>query len=136
MISENKFYVEEFDILTGIQSPYIIFYPITAVSKKKVSQMVLLKKTDEILLINDNGFLIDSVFAGLSEEHIEYIAKNAPQPYKENVLKILRDKEMMKGVFEIVEDMDDDLGRDVKKNQERIQSVIQYFKDNKVAFEF
>jgi len=136
-MNENDLYiVEEFDILMRFRSPYDIFYPIDFISKKKVAQIVLRKKIDEILLINEMGFQQDSVFAGLTEEHIEYIVKNGPRPYKENVLKIVQDKKMIEGAYEIVQDMDDDLGKGVSKNRERIRKVIQYIKDNRIVFDF
>jgi len=43
---------------------------------------------------------------------------------------------MMKGVFEIVKAMDEDLGRGSTSNQDRIKKVIQYIKDNRVTFKF
>jgi hypothetical protein len=43
---------------------------------------------------------------------------------------------MVNGVFEIAKAMDEDLGRGATQNQDRVRNVIQYIKDNRIAFEF
>lgn len=124
-------------IIRGLLSePHLSYVAETLMSRKKVAYSVLRRKETDIMIIDSSGFLIDSVFAGLIEKHIEYIAKNAPKKYKENLLKILQDTEMMKGVFEIVKSMDDDLGENITQNQDRIKNIVQYIKDNRAVFEF
>jgi len=126
--------IEEMNILERLKEPHLSYVIETPQEKKMVSRDILKRKENEIVLITNSGFLIDSVFAGLTEKHIEYIAKNAPKNYKENLLKILKDTEMMKGVFEIIKAMDEDNNN--IGNQNRIQHIIQYIKDNHVVFEF
>ena len=63
-------------------------------------------------------------------------AKNAPEDYKKNILELLNNQEMVNGIFEIAKAMDDDLGRGATQNQDRARNVIQYIKDNRIAFEF
>lgn len=128
--------LEELNIIENLKEPHLSYIIGTMVERKKVAYLVLGKDEKDILLIDSSGFLIDSVFAGLSEKNIEYITKKGPQKYKEALIKILKDQEMMRGAFEIVKAMDDDLGSGVTQNQTRIKNVIQYIKDNRVAFEF
>lgn len=127
---------EEFAIRGNIQEPHFSYSESSVINRKRVSISILQRNITDILLIDSSGFVIDSIFAGLSEKHIEHIAKNGPRDYKENILKILKDKEMMRGVFEIAKAMDEDLGRGSVRHQERVKNVIQYIKDNQVAFEF
>jgi hypothetical protein len=127
---------EELNIRRNMKEPHLSYIEDSIVNRRRVSVLVLSKKENEILLIDSYGFMFDSVFAGLTEKHIEYIAKNGPRDYKTNILKLLRDQEMMKGVFEIAKAMDEDLGEKITKNQERVRNVIQYIKDNRMVFEF
>lgn len=127
---------EEFNIKEAIQEPHFSYIESTILNRVHVSYSILNRNEQDILLIDNSGFLIDSVFAGLTEKHIEYIAKNGPQKYKESLSKILQDAEMMKGVSEIAKAMDEDLGRNTTQNQDRVKNVIQYIKDNHTAFEF
>ncbi len=126
---------EDLKIRKFIREPHLSYIDSTIGNRKNVAYLVLQKKEDEILLIDKSGFIIDSVFAGLTEKHIEYIAKNAPRDYKKNILSALADKKMMDGVLEIVRSMDDDV-QGMTKNQERINNVIRYIKDNIIAFQF
>jgi hypothetical protein len=128
--------IDENDIKKNIHEPHFSYIEGTIMERKGVAYSILQRDENEILLAASSGFLIDSVFSGLSAKHIEYIAKNGPKDYKDNILKLLQDQEMMQGVFEIAKAMDDDLGRGATQNQERVKNVIQYIKDNRVAFKF
>ena len=127
---------KEILIRNNLREPHFSYAEDSVFNKKKASILMMHKSNDEVLLVDSYGFNFDSIFAGLTERHIEYIAKNGPRDYKNNIMKMLRDQEMMKGVFEIAKTMDDDSGRNATDNQDRIRNVIQYIKDNKVAFEF
>jgi hypothetical protein len=127
---------EEFSIKGMMQEPHFSYIESTLLNKKTVSYSIIPRKESDILLIASSGFLIDSVFAGLTEKQIECIAKNAPEDYKTNILKILNEPEMMKGIFEIARSMDQDAGGNDRKNEERVDNVIRYINDNQVAFEF
>jgi len=127
---------EELNIRKNLREPHLSYISSIVENRKKVAYLVLQKKEDEILLVDRSGFLIDSVFAGLTEKHIEYIAKKAPKEYKIRILQILSDKQMMNGVFEVVRSMDGDLGHNITKNEDRIRNVIQYIKDNIQVFQF
>jgi len=128
--------MEEINIIRSISNPHLTYILETLIEKKKVARSVLNRKEDEILLIDSSGFLIDSVFAGISEKHIEYIAIHGPKDYKENIIRTLKDEKTMKETFEIVKAMDEDLGEKSTQNQERIKKVIQYVKDNRIVFKF
>jgi hypothetical protein len=127
---------EEFNIQGIIQEPHFSYIDSALTNRKRVSYSILVRKEGDILLVDSSGFLIDSVFAGLTERHIEYIAKNGPKNYKENLFKILQDKEMLHGVSEIIQAIDKESGENATQNRERINNVIQYIKDNRVVFEF
>lgn len=127
---------EEIKIKGILHEPHFSYIESTLVNKKYIASLIFQKKEEDIFLIASSGFIIDSVFSGLTEKHIEYIAKNAPRNYKENLLKIQEDKEMMQGVFEIAKAMDKDLGESVTQNQQRVRNVIQYIKDNQAVFQF
>lgn len=130
----NLTLIEESAIKGLLHEPHFSYLESTLINKKKISYLILQKKASEVLLIASSGFSIDSVFAGLTEAHIEYIAKNAPSDYKKAILSILKDEETMKNVNEIVKDMDNDRGGNL--NQNRINNVIQYIKDNQAVFKF
>ncbi len=132
----NLSLIKDIEIEESIKEPYLAYFSETIIDRKKVAYSLLNRKKEDILLIASPGFLIDSVFAGLTEEHIEYIALNGPRGYKENLIKILQDEKMMEGVFEIVKSIDEDLGQNIKKNQDRIKNILQYIKDNIVVFKF
>jgi hypothetical protein len=127
---------KEILIRNNLREPHFSYAEDSVLNKKKASILMMHKSNDEVLLVDSYGFNFDSIFAGLTERHIEYIAKSGPKNYKDNIMKILKDQEMMKGVFEIAKALDDDAGRNVTDNQERIRNVIQYIKDNRVVFEF
>ena len=126
----------EIEVIDHLQHPHLFFIGKPEIKKNVSSEILSDYKDKEILIIDPYGFSTDSVFSGLTEKHIEYIAKNAPQDYKINILKILKDQETMQSVFEIVKSMDTDLGNNSTQNQERIKNVIQYINDNQIAFEF
>lgn len=124
----------EFELIDQIEHPHLSFTD-NAKAKKNIAYQILNNYlANEIIIIDPYGFSIDSVFAGLTEAHIEYIAKNAPSDYKKAISSILKDEEAMKNINEIVKDMDNDKGGNL--NQTRINNVIQYIKDNKIVFEF
>lgn len=128
--------LEEIEIEKNIREPFGDYINPSLPVKKKVSYSIILREENMLLLLDKYGFAIDFIFAGLTETHIEYIAEKAPKGHKDNILKLLQDQEMMNGVFEIAKAMDDDLGDNSTKNQERVKNVIQYIKDNRIAFEF
>ncbi len=126
----------ELKIYKLIEKPHLSYILNSIENRKTVAFSILQRNDDAILLIDSDGFIIDSIFAGLTEKHLEYITKNAPKDYKDNILKLLRDQEMVNGVFEIAKAMDGDLGRGATQNQDRVRNVIQYIKDNRIVFEF
>jgi hypothetical protein len=127
---------DELEIRNILVEPHFSYLNDDTFSRKQVSLSILQRKNEDIILIDSYGFNFDSIFAGLTEKQIEYIAKNTPKNYKDNIIKILKNQEMMKGVHEIAKSIDEDLGGDFTQNQERIKNVIQYIKDNRAVFEF
>ena len=135
-MENNLGLLEEFDIVREIQSPHLIHEKLSSLAKREIAYSILHRKPEEILLINSPAFYIAAVFAGLSTKQIEYITKNAPYDYKEELSNLLLGQSTVKAIFEITESMDEDLGENITQNQERVRDVIQYIRDNRTAFEF
>lgn len=135
-MANNLSLIEELNIEESIREPFSSYVIPDLRKKKMVAYSVLHRKNNDILLISSGGFLFDSIFTGLTEEHIHFISQNGPKEYKDNLLEIIKNNNKMNHVFKIAEAMDEDLGGNVTKNQERVKNVIQYIKDNKIAFEF
>lgn len=133
-MAKNLNIIEEYDLRALIESPELSYVENSVLERKKVAKNILNRKAEEILLINKTGFYIDSVFAGLDEKKIEFFAKNSPLEYKKNLIKIFQDKEMIDGVWEIVKSIDEDEGDGLMQNQKRVKNVIQYIRDNQIAF--
>ncbi len=133
---DNLSISEELNIEEMMRTPYLSYVIPSLQERRRIAYSILERTVEEILLIDSYGFLIDSVFAGLSENHIEYVAKNGPKAYKENLIKVLQDQEMINGAHQIAKSMDDDLSNNQTINQNRLKKVIQYIKDNKLAFQF
>lgn len=55
---------------------------------------------------------------------------------KKTILKGLKQKETVAGIIEISKALDVDLKNNSTQNQDRIKNVIQYIKDNQLAFQF
>lgn len=128
--------LEELNIRDSIEAPHFLYVEGTMLEKRRVAYLILQRKEDEVLLIDRTGFLVDSVLAGLSEKHIEHIAKSGPRDYKENILKSVKDQKILAEVVAIAKAMDEDLGGGSTRHQTRVKNVIQYIKDNQVVFEF
>lgn len=125
--------LEEFDVLREIKTPHLVYKNFSSTAKQRVAYSILSRKPEEILLINSPGFYVDAVFAGLSENQIEFIAKNGPLEYKQCLLDFLREGNV-EGALGVAKEMDEDSGTNTTKNQERVATVIQYIKDNQKAF--
>jgi len=128
--------LEEFDAIMRFQSPHLLSSQNDILTKKKIAFLMASKNEGEILLISPSGFLYSAVLAGITEKNIEYIAKNAPQECKKNIMQALSNQETMKEIMEITKAMDDDLGHNTTKHEDRIRNVIQYIKDNIQVFQF
>lgn len=127
--------LDEFDITRKFQFPHTFRYQNIS-QKKDMAGYFLSKNVDELLLITSSGFSTGFILAGISEKNIEYIAINAPNEYKEEIIKSLTQEHVRQEVFEIAREMDDDLGKGMTQNQDRVRNVIQYVLDNRVVFQF
>lgn len=128
--------LEEFDLAQKLQFPQFLFIQKDTVSQKRLAFEILSRKENEIILVTSDGFEYGGVLAGLSEKHIEHIAKSGPRDYKENILKSIRDQKILAEIGAIAKAMDEDLGGGSTRHQTRVKNVIQYIKDNQVVFEF
>lgn len=128
--------IEESEYWEKFATPFLSYASTSLVERKRVAMEILIKKPEEILLIDKAGFGIDSIFAGLGERHIEFFAKHAPLAYKKEMMNIFKDSGMMNGVFEIANAMDEDENNGSTRNQTRVKKVIQYIQDNRPVFQF
>ena len=67
---------------------------------------------------------------------MEYIAIKAPLEYRTELLKIINNEGMTEESMKIAKFMDMEMDEDIAKNQYRVRNVIQYIRDNQIAFEF
>lgn len=135
-MENNLELLEEFDIARELQTPHLLHKKIYLSAKKQTAYSILSRKQDEILLANSTAFNTDSVFTGLSEKHIEFIAQHAPADYRKEIIDLIFQDYKLDNIFEIAKAMDQDLGGNTTQNQTRVKNVIQYIKDNRIAFEF
>ncbi len=126
----------KFDISGKIEMPHLSYGKVGSASKHAIASDVLARKNEDVLLINSTGFNVCSVFAGLAERHIEHIANYAPKEYKKEIIDLLSNIAEVEDIFRIAKLLDEDLGNNSTKNQERVKNIIQYVKDNKIVFEF
>ncbi len=126
--------LEEFDAIMEIQSPYFLRNNDSLNSKQRIAYSILKRKPEEILLLNDSAFCLDSVFAGITERQIEYFAKKAPVNYRESIMKIFEENGDLDGAWEIVKSMDKEGSLNSNSNQKRFKKVVQYIRDNYAVF--
>jgi hypothetical protein len=126
----------EDDILEKLVLPYLSIKN-NSLNEKKELALDTYKLNGEILLLPaPTMFKYSAIISGISEKQIEYISNNAPSEYKKELLESILQSYKVKEIFEIAKAMDDDLGRGSMQNQDRVRNVIQYIKDNRIAFEF
>lgn len=124
------------DALNRLSAPHI-YFPQDNLLQKSILAAHITKLSNELLLISSSfAFHSPSILAGLDEEKIQYIAKNAPAGYKKELMDSMRQSFTVKEIFEICKEMDRQSGEQTTPNQDRIKNVIQYIKDNRAAFEF
>lgn len=122
-------------IFEQLTIPYI-YFPQQTLGQKAVLARYVLNLKGEILLISSSFvFSYSAILAGLTESHVEYIAKNAPIDYKRELLNAISQEHKLNEIFNIVKAMDGDMGNGNMDNQTRIKRVMQYVMDNKFVFE-
>jgi hypothetical protein len=131
MISENY----EDELREKLALPHVFFANETPEKAAILAWHVLSLSNEEVLLMTPFAFTYGGVLAGLKLEHIEHIAKNAPDKYKKELIEAINKDYIQREMIEIAKEMDDDLGNS-NKNQIRIKSVLQYISDNKSVFIF
>jgi hypothetical protein len=134
MLLQNENYLDDFFEKTTI--PFIYFSQDKIESKKQLAIYVHRLESSLLLIPTSWMFSFPAVIAGLSFEKVNYVASKAPDAYKKELLETVKTEYKIKEIFEIAKSMDDDLGDQIKQNQERVKNVIQYVKDNQIAFEF
>ncbi|PIP26959.1 MAG: hypothetical protein COX30_04555 [Candidatus Moranbacteria bacterium CG23_combo_of_CG06-09_8_20_14_all_39_10] len=129
-------YYFEDNITEKLAMPYV-FFSQNNLDQKKILAIYIYNLDVHLLLLSGySAFSYSSIIAGLSEKHITHIANNAPLDYKKELLNSVFQEYRIKEALEIAEIMDDDLGRNTTRNQDRVKNVIQYIKDNRTVFEF
>jgi len=127
--------LEEFDISRKLQFPHT-FQCKDLTQKASAATNILHKNTDELLLITPRGFSVDFIVAGLSFEQIEFLARKAPKEYKEEIFQFLTDESNIADILNIEKFLDENTAETTQLNQDRIRNILQYIKDNRIAFEF
>jgi hypothetical protein len=112
-------------------SPYLLPSE-TPYEKRKIALLILQKSNEDLLLMDPYAFQFDIILAGLTEKHIEFLALNATQPIKKFLLEGLSNKETLQSTYNLAISLDDSS----PKHKGRILSVIQYVRDNHLAFRF
>jgi hypothetical protein len=116
--------------------PHIFFPQDSLAQKKNMAKYINSLPNELIVLPTSFAFSYCAFIAGISEKQIEYIAKNAPKEYKKELFDAFFKGYKVKEIYEIAKAMDEDLPGDSIMNQQRIKKLIQYLKDNLIAFEF
>ena len=128
--------IEEINITQSIKMPHLMHEKIDAVAKISIAQSILVRKPEDIMLISSMGFETSSIIAGLSSQAIQYIATNAPLEYRRSIWSVIDNGAEVADILKIAKIMDDDRGSGSTAHQERVLNLIQYIKDNRIAFEF
>ena len=123
-------------ILEQFIVPYIHFPHKTEGQKIMLAQYISNLDVKSLLIPSCYIFSYSPIVAGLTEKHVEYVAKNAPAVYKTELLNAVSQDYKLQEIFNIAKLMDDDLGNNSTENQMRIRNIVQYIKDNKTIFEF
>lgn len=114
--------------------PYVFFPHETLAEKVVLAEYILTLEPPLLLLPTATAFTYEPILAGLNEKQIEYFAKNAPDDYKKEVINSLSQDFIREEIFAITQAMDEKIR--TNQNQQRIRNVIQYIKDNQIAFQF
>lgn len=125
----------EIELYEKLTMPYVVFSQNAFVQKRILAWHITKLSGDELLFATPQSFYFEGVVAGLTFEHLEYIARKAPMSYKTELISAMSDMQFMDRVFEIAESMDDDLGGNTTRNRDRIASIIKYIEYNKIAFQ-
>lgn len=124
------------NIFQQLTLPYVYYAQETMGQKVILARHILNLDNDSLLIPACTMFSYPAIFAGLNENKIGYIIKNAPTDYKKIIAETITNEMKMKEVFEIAKMMDEDLGEGITQNQKRIKNVYQYILDNWAVFQF
>lgn len=123
-------------IFEQVIAPYVYYAQETISQRATLARYILNLEEESLLIPSSYIFSYAAIIAGLSEQQIEYVAKNAPRDYKVELVKSTLNEYKTKEVFEIAKIMDEDLGEGIMQNQKRIKNVYQYISDNWMVFQF
>ena len=116
--------------------PHVVFPQETLSQKSMFAWHTSSLSGEEILLASSFAFSYEGLISGLNFKQIEYIAKNAPDIYKKELLNAINKNYKLHEIIEIVKTMDEDIKTGSTENQNRIKNVLKYIKDNEEAFRF
>jgi hypothetical protein len=128
--------LEEFDIISKIQFPHLLYAKMTPENKRNVAFSVLARKEAELLLISALAFREGSIVAGISEKQMEYFALNAPREHREALMEAVSDIEVIREILEIAKFMDEEIANGSIQNEQRVARVFDYIQENKIVFMF
>lgn len=123
------------DFFEKITIPFIYFPQNNIQSKKQLAIHIYGLSNNLVLLPTSWTLSFPAVLSGINHNQIEYIARYAPSTYKKQLLETIGTPYKVQEALEISRALDSSNDTNMQ-NQNRVKSIIQYIKDNRIAFEF
>lgn len=121
--------IEEFDILTELQSPDFIFSTDSLEEKLAFCKYITNLSSHRILLLHSELLNVPFVIAGLTEEHIESLFKDSGYNIKKALFSNMSNQNYLKQVQEFMTELDN--RNKTTENSTRLKNILQYLRDNK-----
>lgn len=123
-------------IFEQLTMPYIYFSQEDDDQKVIFAEYIKNLDPETLLIPSSHIFSYPTVLAGITEKHIEYMAKKAPENYKKEIISAIMKDHRMEEALKIADLMDGKEGKGGEENRLRLKRVVQYIWDNKDVFEF
>ena len=121
--------LEEMDVFSRYVTPRMSHMGDVS-AERKTAYEVLLRKPDDILLIDGTELAFGATVAGLTEAMAEILLKNGTKSQREGLRDFLSDEDAFHEAMKTAEDMDDDEEKRSTQHRERVTRVIWYLRDN------
>ena len=122
------------DFFEKMTIPFVYFPQNNILSKKQLA--IHTATLDNNLLLSTSWlFSFPATLSGLDYDQVVYIAEHAPAVYKKQLLETTKTTYKIREALEISKALDESNGSGTQ-NQDRLKNIIQYVKDNSIAFEF
>ena len=126
------FALEEMNLFNRYVTPYMNHADEVS-AERKTAYEVLLRKPDDILLIDGTELAFGAAVAGLTEAMAEILLLRGGKSQREGLRDFLSDEDAFHELTKTAEDMDDDEEGRSTKHRERVTRVVQYLRDNSVV---